>query len=163
MFLNQLFKEAYLNQKLVDKELLAEYVSTEKLDLYLIDKPVEYSYIAEDSGKIVDTTQLTTIASDGTRYLEYKFMIVADNETTAEAGYAVALYIDINKDGKFSKTTESVQDYILRLADGSEANKNEANEYVLAPNVEYTLRRDIAEDFSGLLNWKLDIKYVRFI
>lgn len=147
-----------IKQKLVDKELLAEYVSTEKLDLYLIDKPVEYSYIAEDSGKIVDTTQLTTIASDGTRYLEYKFMIVADNETTAEAGYAVALYIDINKDGKFSKTTESVQDYILRLADGSEANKNEANEYVLAPNVEYTLRRDIAEDFSGLLNWKLDIK-----
>lgn len=147
-----------IKQKLVDKELLAEYVSTEKLELYLIDKPVEYSYIAEDSGKIVDTTKLTTIASDGTRYLEYKFMIVADNETTAEAGYSVTLYIDINKDGKFSKTTESVQDYVLRLADGSEANKNEANEYVLAPNVEYTLRRDIAEDFFGLLNWKLDIK-----
>lgn len=147
-----------IKQKLVDKELLAEYVSTEKLELYLIDQPVEYSYIADDNGKITYTTELKTKDSDGTRYLEYKFMIISDNESIAEAGYSVALYVDINKDGKFSKTTENVQDIVVKLSDGNEANKNAENAYVLSPNVEYTLRRDIAEDYCGLLNWKLDIK-----
>ena len=150
---------ADIKRGLVDKELLAEYVSTEKLALNLIDKPMPYTYSAQSNGVITSSAYLNTIDDDGTRYLEYKFTIEGDSENTAELGYSVALYVDINKDGKFSKTTENVQDIVITIdSNGQEALKNESNEYVLSPSVEYTLRRDIANDFSGLLNWKLDIK-----
>lgn len=148
-----------IKQGLIDKELLAEFVSTEKLVLNLIEKPTPYTYSAQSNGVITSSAYLETVNSDGTRYLEYKFTIEGDNEKTAALGYSVSLYVDINKDGKFSKTTENVQDVVIRLAsNGQEAVKNEANEYVLSPGVEYVLRRDIADDFSGLLNWKLDVK-----
>lgn len=148
-----------IKQGLVDKELLAEYVSTEKLVLNLKDKPTPYTYSAENNGKITNCTYLTTEDPDGTRYLEYNFTIEGANETTSEQGFSVALYVDINKDGKFSDTTEKVQDIVIRTeGDGQEAIKDEANNYVLSSGVEYTLRRNIAEDYSGLLNWKLDIQ-----
>ena len=148
-----------IKQGLVDRELLAEYVSTEKLILNLTDKPTPYSYTAQDNGVITTTTSLTTKDPDGTRYLEYKFSIDGAGEAVSEYGFSVALYVDINKDGKFSKTTENVQDIVIRTeGDGKEAPKDDANNYVLSPGVAYTLRRDISDDFSGLLNWKLDIR-----
>ncbi len=148
-----------LKQGLVDREMLAEYVSTEKLILNLTDKPTPYSYTAQDNGVITTWTSLTTKDADGTRYLEYKFSIDGGTEETSQLGYSVALYVDINKDGKFSSTTENVQDIVIKTdGDGKEAPKDEANNYVLSTGVAYTLRRDIADDYSGLLNWKLDVR-----
>lgn len=148
-----------LKQGLVDRELLAEYVSTEKLILNLTDKPTPYSYTAQDNGVITTWTSLTTKDADGTRYLEYKFSIDGGTEETSQLGYSVALYVDINKDGKFSNTTENVQDIVIKTdGDGKEAPKDEANNYVLSTGVAYTLRRNIADDYSGLLNWKLDVR-----
>lgn len=148
-----------LKQNLVDKELLVEYVSTEKLILNLTDKPTPYTYTALDNGKITSWTTLTTEDSDGTRYLEYKFSIDGANEQVSELGFEVSLYVDINKDGKFSSTTEKVQDIVIKTeGDGKEAPKDESNNYVLSSGVAYTLRRNIADDYSGLINWKLDIR-----
>lgn len=148
-----------LKQGLVDRELLAEYVSTQKLILNLTDRPTPYSYTANDKGVITTTTALQTKDADGTRYLEYKFSIDGANESTSELGFSVALYVDINKDGKFSSTTEQVQDIVITTeGDGKEAPKDEANNYLLSSGVAYTLRRDIADDYNGLLNWKLDIR-----
>lgn len=147
-----------IKRNLIDKELLAEYVSTEKLSLNLLSKPIPYSYAATNTGVITSQQYMDSVGVNGTRYLEFKFTIEGDSEKVASGGYSASLYIDINKDGKFSKTREKVPDVTITIDSGrKEATKDDANNYVLSPGVEYTLTREISDDFSGLLNWKLDI------
>lgn len=173
-------------QKYVAKEDLAVYVSTEKLDLSLTEAPVEYRYeVNPGLGYITKQYYLDTKHDDGTRYLNYKFSIITDSEKASVSGYSVALYVDINNDGKFSKTREIVDDVTIKVAaTGEEAPKygdniddksgasdtengtdentpidvNLANTYKLEPNVEYVMTRDISDEYCGILNWKIDIK-----
>lgn len=164
----------------VDKGDLTQYVSSEKVMLLMYSQPKPYSYTTKTvngvNGVIDDITYLDTVDADGVRYLQYEFEISSDasvlmeekdkSDGTAhvEAGYRPALYIDINNDGKYSKVTEEVADIIITCvnAEGQtvEAKKNADGSYNLDKGTRYTLRRDLSDDFRGLINWKLSVENV---
>lgn len=148
-------------QNFVDKETLAEFVSAETITLNIEKRPKAYAATGVNSkGIITGEAYLDTLDENtGLRYLEYVFSISSASEKASLEGYEVSLYVDVNKDGKFSKTTERVQDVSIRTtATGVEAPRNADNSYRLDPNQSYTMVRYIPDDYCGLLHWKLDIQ-----
>lgn len=85
------------------------------------------------------------------RTLSYRFYIT-DNSSAAKA-YAVSLYIDINADGKFDPTTETIYGISIRSGDGY-ATDSES----LKADTDYNLTLELDNSFSGVLPWKLEIK-----
>lgn len=162
--MKNLVSAADIKRGLVGKADLNKYIAAEKLSLILMEAPTEYSYSSTNNaaGDVIipeSITYLSTKDSDGTRYLNYKFSIAA--ETTAGTGisYTPHLYVDINNDGKYSKTMEDVTDCIITDTNGVEADKDEASgRYVLFKDTVYVLRRDITDEYAGILKWKLDIQ-----
>ena len=79
------------------------------------------------------------------------------------ATYQPHLYIDINNDGKYSSTTEDIKDIVVTVkGTGAEAEKNADGNYVLNKDVEYVLKRDVSNEYSGLLKWKLDVQSYQY-
>lgn len=164
----------------VDKADLAKYVSADKVSITLYDAPVAYSYETKSingANNVIDKiSYLNTVdAETGVRYLKYEFQIstdasviqeIADKDTEGviqvQAGYTPKLFIDINNDGKYSETKEDVADILITYTNESgqtvEAPKAENGRYNLEKGVRYTLRRDLSDDFFGLVNWKLSVE-----
>lgn len=146
----------------VPKESLDVYVAAEKLSMVMTEKPVEYGYTSDSDGVIQNVDYLKTKDANGKQILRYQFTIESNAlEGTVDTSeyYYPTLYIDINNDGKFSKTTEAIADaLVVNGTTGSEAAKDESGRYILYAGVSYTMTRNISDDFSGLINWKLDIQ-----
>ena len=148
------------------KDDISKYVETEKLSLVLSKAPQEYTYQRKSGSEVIDPDSVKYLEenADGSRTLTYQFSIASDTtDTTMVPTYTPHLYIDINNDGKYSKTTEDIKDIsIYATATGAEAAKDADGNYILNKDVEYTLKRDISNEFSGLLKWKLDIQSVQY-
>lgn len=150
----------------VKKDDVSQYVATEKLNLTLNKKPTEYSYQRKAGSQVIDpdTVQYLEQNADGSRTLTYQFVIGADaTDGNIVTTYRPHLYIDINNDGKYSSKTEDITDMTVEItASGAEAEKNAAGQYVLYKDIEYTMKRDIADDYCGLLKWKLDVEAYQY-
>lgn len=164
----------------VDKGDLTQFVSSEKVVLLMYSQPRPYAYTTQTvngvSGVIDEITYLDTVDADGVRYLQYEFEISSDATVLmdeadesggiaqVQAGYKPALYIDINNDGKYSTVTEEVADVTITCVNEQgqtvEAPKSADGSYNLSKGTRYTLRRDLSDDFRGLINWKLSVENV---
>lgn len=164
----------------VDKGDLTQFVSSEKVMLLMYSQPRPYAYTTKTvngvDGVIDEITYLDTVDADGVRYLQYEFEISSDANVLmdesdesggiaqVQAGYKPALYIDINNDGKYSQVTEEVADVTITCVNEQgqtvEAPKGADGSYNLAKGTRYTLRRDLSDDFRGLINWKLSVENV---
>lgn len=148
----------------VTKTDIEQYIATEKLALTMTKQPEEYSYSYQAGTTILDPDSITYLSeeSGGTRKLVYEFVISSLTSTTeVNPTYIPSLYIDVNKDGKYSEVSENVRDIqIVVKASGQEAPRDASNNYLLNQDVEYQLTRELDDSFSGYLQWKLNIQSV---
>ena len=146
----------------VNKTVLEKYIATEKLELTMMSVPTEYSYGYQAGTEIIDPDTITYMEEqpDGTRKLVYDFIITT---LTADTGinttYIPSLFIDVNKDGKYSKVSENIRDMqIVVKASGAEAPRDKDNNYLLSKGVEYQMTRELDDAYSGYLQWKINIQ-----
>jgi len=151
----------------VKKADIERYIATEKLALTMIDTPNEYAYEYQKDANgnltsVLDPDSIVYMEEDvyGNRKLSYDFVITSlSGELENEPSYIPSLYIDVNKDGKYSKSAENVRDIqVVVKATGAEAPRDAANNYLLSKDVEYQLTRELDSQFSGYLQWKLSIQ-----
>ena len=146
----------------VEKTAFEQYVATEKLTLTLMEQPREYSYSLKPNSQVMDpgSVQYMEENSNGTREMKYEFIISSDMDSTGDAStYTPYLYIDVNKDGKYSQTSENVRDIkVVIKSSGQEAERAQDSSYVLYKDVAYVLTRELDESYSGYIKWKLSIQ-----
>ena len=96
-------------------------------------------------------------ADDGFYYLSYEFVLTnaaaADTSTTFDC----RLYIDINADGKFSKTKEKVKDIVVTDQDGNRLDTDGEGRYSLTPGRSYIVKRAISNEYAGIVPWELEV------
>ena len=105
---------------------------------------------------------VTKINPDATGkfYLQYRFTIRNAGEVNFDEKYTCKLYLDANADGKFSEKSEEMSQISI-TADGRSVSPTD-----LRSNVEYTVTKQIPDDFFGCITWNLEVsqtanKYVR--
>lgn len=150
----------------VKKDDLSKYISTDMLSLEITEQPTEYAYQikqnAANSFASIDETSIQYLdagVSTG-RTLTFKFKVHAEKTVTAtDSSYTPRLYIDINNDGKFSEVVDNIKDMTVSVvATEKEAAKRDDGTYIIDTDVEYELKREISDELSGILKWKLDIQ-----
>lgn len=155
-----------IEAKSIEKDVLNSYVATEKLELTVNSKPQEYMYERKEGSEVIDPDKVKYLeqGADGSRTMTFEFSIASDSsDPTMNATYQPHLYIDINNDGKYSSTTEDIKDIVVTVkGTGAEAEKNADGNYVLNKDVVYELKRDISDEYSGLLKWKLDVQSYQY-
>ena len=96
-------------------------------------------------------------ADDGYYYLTYEFILTnaaaADTTTTFDC----RLYVDINADGKFSKTKEKVKDIVITDADGNRQEADGDGRYSLTPGRSYIVKRAVSDEYTGIIPWELEL------
>ena len=146
----------------VEKTAIEQYVATEKLTLTLMEKPREYGYSLKAGSNVMDpsTVQYMEESSNGKREMKYEFIISSDMDSTGGAStYTPHLYVDVNKDGKYSQTSENIRDIkVVIKSSGQEAERAADNTYVLYKDVSYVMTRELDESFSGYIKWKLSVQ-----
>jgi len=167
--MKNLISEADVDNNLITKSEIADYLNRPKLMLNLTNKPVEYSYSTRnvnmtgvgDEPVIDSQAKLSPDPTTGKYYLDYEFTIrnaaalQSDSDT-----YGVHLYVDINADGKFSESEELADCSVtnaVTAADVSYTTGINGRVYNLRSNVLYKLRREVPEGFAGILPWSLEI------
>ena len=92
--------------------------------------------------------------ADGKFYLKYKFKITNNGAVYSYTQYTASLYLDSNSDGKYSAEFEELPDITLtHMATGNVVKNGE-----LLVGEQYTLSKQVPESYSGLLNWKVEVK-----
>ena len=90
---------------------------------------------------------------DGKFYLRYKFTITNNGAVYSNTKYTATLYLDSNSDGKYSEKFETLPDIVLtHVATGKVVKNGE-----LIAGEQYTLTKQVPEEFRGLLNWKVEV------
>ena len=134
---------------------LLSHINQQKLYLNLTTRPTEYSYkIAGTYGYIESATYLKP-AADGNYYLTYEFSISSLGVAAANQTYDCQLFIDINNDGKTSKTQEEMDSLrITEIATGNVVSRA-ADGYHLRAGVAYRMTRALPDEYMGCIAWEL--------
>lgn len=144
----------------------SKYVSSDRLNLVLTSVPTPYTYEYITNSNVIDTTSIQYMENmeDGKRCLKYEFSINSEIPTTVNTTdyYTATLYFDINKDGKYSKTTEKIDDCVITNAatGGVQPVKDANGNYLLNLNTNYVLKRKLSDEYCGVIKWKLEIQSV---
>lgn len=144
----------------------SKYVSSDRLNLIMASVPTPYTYSYKTNTNVIDTASIKYMENieDGMRCLKYEFAIGSELSTVENADdyYIATLYFDINKDGKYSKTTEKIDDCVITSAatNGVAPVKNENGEYLLNLNTNYVLKRKLSDEYCGVIKWKLEVRSV---
>lgn len=112
------------------------------------------------SGKAADAQtaiQKLSKASDGYYYLTYEFVLSNASAADTSTTFDCKLYIDINADGKFSKTKEKVKDIVITDTAGNGQEKDGEGRYSLAPGKSYIVKRAISDEYAGIIPWELEL------
>lgn len=163
-----LISEADVQAGLVDKKDISDYLNKPKLSVNLTSRPVEYSYSTSDeafSGRtepvIDEQTKLSPDPVTGKYNLDYEFTITNAGALGNESGtYNVHLYVDVNADGKFSEQEELKDCTVTNAVTGVEIPGTvtlDGKSYSLQADVLYKLHREVPQDYSGILPWKLEV------
>lgn len=111
-------------------------------------------------GMAADSENITiplTKAADGFYWLTYQFTLTNKSAADMNATCDCKLYVDINADGKFSKTNERVSDIVVTDSSGETQNPDEGGKYSLVMNKEYYVKRPISDEYVGVIPWKLQV------
>lgn len=153
---------------------LVSYVAATNIDLFVSEKPTEYGYetFTDDTAKstVINPDSViynTQEDEDGQRILKYVFSIgEADTldstiDSQEDPKYLCYLYIDINNDGKYSKTTEDISD--VKVVDGAGNSPAKfadttGEHYLLSAGAQYTMTRELPDNYFGIIKWKLVVQ-----
>ena len=112
-------------------------------------QPGAYKAVGDTTNK-----QVTYISKENGKYfLKYKFTITNNGAVFDNTRYTANLFLDSNSDGKFSEEYETLADItITHVASGKTVRNGE-----LLAGEQYTVSRQVPENFSGLLTWKVEV------
>lgn len=86
--------------------------------------------------------------------MTFKFQIIDEAQASpANADYNCELYIDLNCDGNYS-ASEKLNDIVV-LQNGSALKSDKEGKYHLSLKTEYTVSREIPQEYIKLMPWKL--------
>ena len=131
------------SSQVATKQQFQFYMAIPKLKITFASQPanaLDQKYIEPDE--------------NGKNYLSYTFSIKDEAAALpASTFYTAKLYVDMNTDGKYSRTTEVLGDAIV--VDLSTGETVEANELVAGKY--YTLKRQLPEGFKSIVPWKVEV------
>ena len=135
-----------------------ENITSSLFNWYLnLSKPVITMTAGTTAEKSMKQTIPLTQSSDGYYYLLYQFSLTNVGAADANTACDCKLYIDINADGKFSKTKEKIKDIIITDNSGNLQEPNDGGEYSLTPGREYYVKRAVSNEYIGVLPWKIEV------
>lgn len=131
-------------------------VSAPLLNMYFsVSKPI----LQLSKGSLCDLSQTETqrldVYRDGYCRAVFEFSIESRGIGGSEADYDCELFIDINADGKFSKTTEKITQFDLTDRAGNAVSRSDSGRYQLHTGTEYRATYQISSDQRGVLPWKI--------
>lgn len=131
---------------------LIKYANMPRLSISLLEKPTEYSIKEDSTGMISSVTYLDK--TNGKYYLSYTFEISNTAEIRPSlANYKVRIFTDTNADGKFNGLEELDDLQVIEADTGLEIETNQ-----LRSGVRYTVTRELADNYIGLVPWKLVVE-----
>lgn len=111
-----------------------------------------YSYTWGDDENPTVNGRVTQIDKVGDKYyLQFRFKIENSGAVAYDENYTCKLYLDSNADGKFSEVNEELTGLSV-TADGKNVPANQ-----LQRGVEYTVTREVPENYYGCITWQLDV------
>lgn len=138
-----------------NQDNLLSHINQQKLYLNLTTRPTEYSYKTTGTYGYIESSTYLKPASDGNYYLTYEFSISSLGVAAANQTYDCQLFIDINNDGKFSKTQEEMDTLkITEIATGNVVSRA-ADGYHLRAGVAYRMTRALPDEYMGCVAWEL--------
>lgn len=106
-----------------------------------------------------------SMSADGLYYMTYDFKILNTAAVSqVSTTYDCNLYVDVNADGKYSRTMEEIGD--IEISSGgtkiqpektTDGNGLETTVYKLQTGIQYHIRRELPEEYQGVIPWKLEI------
>ncbi|MFT3984747.1 MAG: DUF5057 domain-containing protein, partial [Lachnospiraceae bacterium] len=103
-----------------------------------------------------DTVTIVRNPEDGQFYATYEFDITNSGAADSASTFDVKLYVDINADGKFSRSTEQITAFSVRGEDGTPALAN-GGKYSLSAGKRYYANYVLSSEHAGILPWKLEV------
>ena len=128
-----------------------KYLNVSKPSLTLTAAPIEY---ATNPGATL------TEDDDGYFYLSYAFTISNPTDPTPiSTTYGCMLYIDLNADGRYTEN-EELDDIMVTSGGGlilPQSDEGGRQYYALSADVPYEVRRQMPDDYVGIIPWKLEV------
>ncbi|MDO5574803.1 MAG: DUF5057 domain-containing protein, partial [bacterium] len=122
-----------------------------------LSKPVITMTAGTMAANSMTQTQPLLQATDGYYYLQYQFTLTNVGAADTNTACDCKLYVDINADGKFSKTKERVKDIVITDGWGNQQQPDDGGNFSLSPGKEYYVKRAISNEYTGAIPWKLEV------
>lgn len=103
-----------------------------------------------------NTVTIVRNPDDGQFYATYEFDITNNGAADSASAFDVKLYVDINADGKFSRSTEQITTLSVRNEDGTPALTTDGK-YSLSAGKRYYANYVLSSEHAGILPWKLEV------
>ena len=131
----------------------ADEATLDKFQFYMAIPKLKINFASRPANAL--DSQYVQADENGKFYLSYTFSITDEAAASpASTEYTATLYVDMNADGKYSRTTEALTDAIVvDIGTGLTVESDE-----LIAGKYYTLKRQIPEGFKSIVPWKLEVK-----
>ncbi|MBP5198897.1 MAG: DUF5057 domain-containing protein, partial [Lachnospiraceae bacterium] len=145
----------FFNESTATASSLVKSVNQQKLFLNLTSRPTEYAYTTTGSYLKIDKVNYLQPAEDGNYYLTYELSISSLGLATGGQTFDCKLFIDVNNDGKFSKTQEEMDSIIITdLSNGSNITKSDGAFRLVTGNA-YRVSRILPKEYFGCVAWEI--------
>ncbi len=138
-----------------NENTLLSSINQQKMYLNLALRPTEYAYKTEGTYGYISSSTYLKPASDGNYYLTYEFSISSLGVAAANQTYNCQLYIDVNNDGKFSKTQEEMGSLVITEISTGTRISPVSGKYQLRAGVAYRMQRVLPGEYMGCIAWEL--------
>ena len=149
-----------LIQNMKDKKnmIRLDQATSSLFNWYLnLSKPVITMTAGTKAANSMTQTQPLLQATDGYYYLQYQFTLTNVGAADTNTACDCKLYVDINADGKFSKTKERIKDIVITDGWGNQQSPDHEGNFSLSPGKEYHVKRAISNEYTGVVPWKLEV------
>ncbi|MBR4719172.1 MAG: DUF5057 domain-containing protein, partial [Lachnospiraceae bacterium] len=149
------FIESVMNE---DNVFKLSNLSPGLFDFYLnLSKPKLTMY-GNAAASMTTTQNVYKDTEDGYFYVPFNFSIDNKGAVSATDDYYVNLYIDVNADGKYSATQESVDFTRLVNSDSGEVISKTGGTYAVRPGVTYYGTYRLSGSQAGVIPWRIVVK-----
>jgi hypothetical protein len=134
-------------------DTVIKYLNVSKPEILITEKPVEYA----ENGPVLSPDE-----NNAHYYLNYRFSIKnVTDATPISTTYDCNLYIDLNADGRYTEGEELTDIEVTRISDNLLVTpvKDATGKavYTLYADVEYAIKRQMADDYAGIIPWQLEV------
>ena len=149
------FIEAVMNE---DNVFRLSNLSGGLFNFYLnLSKPKLTMY-GSAASSMISTQNVYKDSDDGYFYVPFNFSIENKGAVSATDDYYANLYVDVNADGKYSPTQESVDFTRLVNSNTGEPVTKSGGTYVVKPGVTYYATYRLSGSQTGVIPWRMVVK-----